>query len=561
MLDSIPGEIHTMILKLLDDRRDINNLCQVSLILYERTVSYLYRSISMYALEDSIETIFNSGLDEAGKRGLLRHTREIKVWSHFHKIILFRCIHMNQEKYYISSSEKEELIEIVGEQLEIFLGFCETGTIRSLGWTLGTCVPQSLLGPTGYFPLNQQNLESIRLVTDGGCDEGIEHKDYLALSAFPHLKRLSWIGLSSPSDFESLANVLEQRSHQLKDLEIDLTHYRDALSDDDSDDETENSEFAVQILKLPRRSPMRFSVLSRLALAGVSVAPGNSKEVRQRVLGDIHDVFDFGSLRSLKLTHCHGWEDLIILLTKSAVPLKLRYLEIQWSFYHAPTKPYESISAFLEKVQGLEELFLYTTAAEDSPGPWQALLRHRTSLRRFVYHQRTLDLNGETDIFEIGYDSPDLTFMGPEDEESGPRGSLGKLDLTCLGLSCIPRFMRSFVSGFTSKTSLQVLHMRQSGRDLMRYYTNWDTSKDEPFDFASMELPSKRFPMLEKSFVDFAQWVFGPTGIRSLRLLAYGDFSYEGRFGNRALLLCRRDSARSNEDSVTACPCDSLFHV
>lgn len=127
----------------------------------------------------------------------------------------------------------------------------------------------------------------------------------------------------------------------------------------------------------------------------------------------------------------------------------------------------------------------------------------------------------------------------------------------------------------------------------MRYYTNWDTSKDEPFDFASMELPSKRFPMLEKSFVDFAQWVFGPTGIRSLRLLAYGDFSYEGRFGNRALLLCRRDSARSNEDSadeeasqflrfrevkrgedaelwelferekhvLTACPCDSLFHV
>ncbi|KAH6972917.1 hypothetical protein BKA56DRAFT_593007 [Ilyonectria sp. MPI-CAGE-AT-0026] len=596
MLDSIPGEIHAMIAKLLDDRRDINNLCQVSKILYEKTVPYLYRSISLYALEDEIEDIFGSGLDEAGERGLLRHTRDIKLWSHFHEKTSFRCMHMNQEKYDIYRSEQEEVVEFVAEQLEILLGYCETGAIRSLDWTLGTCVPQSLLGPTGYFPLKQQNLETIRLVTDARCEWNVDYQDYLALSVFPHLKCLSWTGLSSPSDLESLADVLEQRSHQLEELEIDITHHRDLWSDYDSDNEREQVEFAVQILKLPRRRFMRFPVLKKLALAAVSVAPGNSRAVRQRVLGYIHDVFDFGSLQSLKLRHCHGWEDLIILLSKGAEPLELRSLEIQWSFKDAPTKPYESISEFLDKVHGLEELFLYTTAAEDSLGPWRALLRHRTSLRRVVHHQRSIDLSDDDHLFGTEYDSPDLAFMSPEDEEDSPGGSLGKLDLTCLGISCNARFMRSFVSGFASKTSLQVLHMRQSGTDLVRHHLGWDKPaerNDELFDFAGIELPVERFPMIGNAFIDFAQWVFGPTGICSLRLLVYGDFSYEGRFGNATLLLCRRDSSRGTEDSadeeasqvlrfrevkegedaelwglferekhvLTACPCDSLFHV
>ncbi|KAH8686313.1 hypothetical protein BGZ61DRAFT_51774 [Ilyonectria robusta] len=109
MLDSIPGEIHTMILKLLDDRRDINNLCQVSKILYEKTVPYLYRSISLYALEDDLEDIFDSGLDEAGERGLLRHTRDIKLWSHFYEKHFFdACIRVRRSMTFTLASSKRE---------------------------------------------------------------------------------------------------------------------------------------------------------------------------------------------------------------------------------------------------------------------------------------------------------------------------------------------------------------------------------------------------------------------------------------------------------------------
>lgn len=270
--------------------------------------------------------------------------------------------------------------------------------------------------------------------------------DYLALSAFPHLKRLSWTGLTSPTDLESLADVLEERSHQLEELEIDLTHHQDMLSDIDSDDEKEHDEFAVQILKLPRHRSMRFPVLKKMALAAVSVAPGSSRAVSQQVLEYIHDVFDFGSLQSLKLRHCHGWQDLIILICKGAEPLKLRSLEIQWSFKDNLTKPYESISALLDKIQGLEELFLYTTAAEYSLGPWRALLRHRTSLRRFVHHQRSLDLRDDDYLFGKVCDIPEPIFMSPEDEDDSPGGSLGKLDLTCLRIACIPKFMVRIVS-------------------------------------------------------------------------------------------------------------------
>lgn len=37
---------------------------------------------------------------------------------------------------------------------------------------------------------------------------------------------------------------------------------------------------------------------------------------------------------------------------------------------------------------------------------------------------------------------------------------------------------------------------------------------------------------LPRDLLWFAQWVFGADGISSLQVLAYGDFSFEGRFGS-----------------------------
>lgn len=443
-------------------------------------------------------------------------------------------------------------------------------------------MPQPLLGPTGYFPLHQQNLESIRLVTDGKCQWNEEGDLYLALSAFPHLKHLSWVGLSSRNDLKALANALEHISYRLEELEIDLTYHRDLVTDFFPENGHEDTEFALKILKLPTRR-LRFPVLTRLALAAVSVLPGDVM-AGQRTLRHIHDVFDFGSLQSLRLQDCHGWEELIILLTGRAEPLELRSLEIQWSLFNDPDETYESILAFLERVPRLQELFICSTAPGDSLELWQALSRHCPSLRRFVHHQRTINQDREHALYQTECDVQDLGFTSSELAEAG--NHLGQLNLISLGLCCIPRLLeQGLVANFASKMSLQVLHMRQSGGDLRTKYPSWARS-------AGVELPEARPPRLETSFFDFAQWVFGPSGIRSLRLLAYGDFSYEGRFAHTTLLLCRQDAPRDTQDSddqdarrfprfrevrkgedrqlwelfererhvLAACPCDSLFH-
>lgn len=58
-------------------------------------------------------------------------------------------------------------------------------------WSLGICVPKRLLGSSGYLAQKQQNIETIRLVTDGKCRWAEEDNYRLYLTAFPHLKSLS----------------------------------------------------------------------------------------------------------------------------------------------------------------------------------------------------------------------------------------------------------------------------------------------------------------------------------------------------------------------------------
>jgi len=92
---------------------------------------------------------------------------------------------------------------------------------------------------------------------------------------------------------------------------------------------------------------------------------------------------------------------------------------------------------------------------------------------------------------------------------------------------------------------LQVLHMRQSGLDLYSV-PSWAERagiSDTDFDCTDMDLPVPKadIPKLGTEFALFAQWAFGPHGIPSLRLLAFGDFSHDGRFRDTTLLLCRRE--------------------
>ena len=45
-----------------------------------------------------------------------------------------------------------------------------------------------------------------------------------------------------------------------------------------------------------------------------------------------------------------------------------------------------------------------------------------------------------------------------------------------------------------------------------------------------------------RNLLAFADWAFGPSGFRSLQILAYGDFSYGGRYARQQFLF-RRSTA------------------
>lgn len=86
---------------------------------------------------------------------------------------------------------------------------------------------------------------------------------------------------------------------------------------------------------------------------------------------------------------------------------------------------------------------------------------------------------------------------------------------------------------------------------------------------------------VDPAFLQFAIWAFGKDGLPDLRVLAWGDFSYDSRWAEYNALLCRDQSLvdevgftfrtpldsdtyywdliDDNIDMLAACPSDSMF--
>ena len=70
------------------------------------------------------------------------------------------------------------------------------------------------------------------------------------------------------------------------------------------------------------------------------------------------------------------------------------------------------------------------------------------------------------------------------------------------------------------------------------------SDSDENDEYDSSE-ETKPLLGLEPDFYNLAKWAFGPNGIHSLRVIAFGDFSYGERAGVLCnVILCRNDSQR-----------------
>ena len=307
------------------------------------------------------------------------------------------------------------------------------------------------MGVSGYFPLRQTNIETLRLVTDWSCpDSNIA----LDLASFPHLKRLSWVGLCPDAQATALAAALARTSYQLVELDLDLRY--DGNSEVSSQVQQDDPLFARDLLGIPGRRIKKFNALKVLSLAAVSLIPSgigirdssnssNHEELHDRnkhVVKQISNVFDFSKIQSLKLRFCPGWQELLDLLTQYPRLVRLKSLEILST--KEDNGRGQSITRFLESFKGLEDLFLCTSISHNPLDIWRSALHHKATLRRIVHHQREMDTDDESDQFEYYFDLQNLSFF-PEDLArlcaNPSQNPLSELELTSVGLCSAPEYM------------------------------------------------------------------------------------------------------------------------
>lgn len=99
----------------------------------------------------------------------------------------------------------------------------------------------------------------------------------------------------------------------------------------------------------------------------------------------------------------------------------------------------------------------------------------------------------------------------------------------------------SLLAGIQPRPHLRLLHVRVTGWVTMSSVQE-DTVERGDEDFLHA-LPAVR---------RFAIWAFGPDGLPALEILAYGDFSFQGRQPN--ILLCRSQDTVADGEGAASSP-------
>lgn len=277
------------------------------------------------------------------------------------------------------------------------------------------------------------------------CFGNSDHEFLIDLEAFTRLKKLSWSGFRTEYDIITLQDCIKQVSHQLVELELDFYEWMTMGKPQDIPDDYSDKYFPYTILQLPPPSqsaipPPIFPNLQVLSLEGIEMG-STAKEVAH--------AFDFGSLRSLKVRLCRGWEDFLLCGSRSnRPPANLKSLELYttWDF----DEPAEStLCEFLGSIQGLEQLAIYTASSSPSSAStlniWSSVAQHhKSTLKAFVHHRREISGDDETyDNLELFFTSSPEAKTEFDDWINNPSKQLldELVGLEFLGLCCNPELV------------------------------------------------------------------------------------------------------------------------
>jgi hypothetical protein len=275
--------------------------------------------------------------------------------------------------------------------------------IRSNGWNLGTCVPESVIE---YLILKQPQITWLEIVTDSTC-LGQGHLNICDLHGLEALRRIRWVAGYEDSS-KGLGRLLRDNALALEEIEIDEVGcggIRRSIAN--------GNLLLNQVLKLPPGSTQQlFPSLKKLTLSAISLKNG---------CHGVPSVFSLKCLHSLALRNCPGSADLLRVLGDDIVPpsMQVKAFEFSDNGLNREQRVVDSLFNFLQSFEGLEDLFL---SFFDHFGGHllSAILNHRFSLRRLMCHDPKINARVRQPLGGLPYRSfaetvremPDITCLG-----------------------------------------------------------------------------------------------------------------------------------------------------
>ncbi|KAH1436361.1 hypothetical protein KXV29_008097 [Aspergillus fumigatus] len=377
---------------------------------------------------------------------------------------------------------------------------------------------------------------------------------------FKDLKALAWRGLNRYSDFESIKDCFSTLGHQLSSLTLDLVNWDRAMKiwadgfRRQSTQDIPDNFFAQNVLNIsPRDNGVHFQSLKYLHLSGVSLC---------HVEAQMLHSFNIESIKSLELRNCPGSLDLLQQALTPRKTLKLRELELSLDINSlqrpAHVRSTQIICEFIQHVNHLEVLHLMLP----EPFDWDSLaftISTCTCLKSLVMHH-LIDRGGQN-LIDGGIPWP--SYLGDV---------LQAKELTCFGSSTPPDELATQLRKAQRRPSCRLLHIRASGVVLERLANQSNWSSAPVYNFKYGDDP----PYGSGDILRFAEWAFSVDGLPNLEILAWGDFSYGGRYskfnvilgkvggdgGYRGLALsnvAHLDILENNMGMLAACPLDDII--
>ncbi|CAD6584623.1 MAG: hypothetical protein ASARMPRED_001820 [Alectoria sarmentosa] len=552
-------------------RNDLASLRRASKDWRDVTSPILFETLIIEADEGNMDELDSKPYEslEEASFDCLQLVRHFKIHADFHDCLKSRCPH----GYFPGGPYPWECDGVEALGIKIFPLFkqLKPSALRSFRWDLGSCMHKDILG---YLQREQPDIECILLNTGAPTDSDTYPPLSLMLGSFRLLRNLSWTGVRNASELESLRVFLATNKDILETLELDFIH-RDSvnhasltgLGDEDP------GVFTTNILPLsPDAIINSFPALTTLSLSAVCLPVDLDGTV---------SAFDFGQLCALKVHRCKGTHLLLRAIVKAAQSLKLESLDLVMDDFAAKEDwGGSSLTAFLRSFSGLRHLYLMITppGVMTTEPYFDSILCHVATMKRLVYHERSLhrpeSIHTSKDknlIFEIPGLGGDSTGAMHRFMQQSNLESLG----CCDSLSQLRRSMEPY----NSAQSLRFLHVRCSKHGFKPYLRDnvvkWTVDGIvEPVgpDNYSAEA------IANFELFDFVRWAFGSRGLPKLRILAFGDFSYDGRHKGKSLLFYRqrigspygfRLASKENVidlsgidkpfDFLGACPTDPLY--